>query len=50
MRAFKEFIDLEDNERAGKAKAKQMMHQRHRLAQETAAMMLLVRIFYLKLE
>ncbi|MFN9982624.1 MAG: hypothetical protein ACK53Y_22035, partial [bacterium] len=32
MHAFKEFIDIEDNQRAWKAKITQMTHQRHRLA------------------
>ena len=50
MHAFKEFVDIEDNQRAWKAKETQIAHHRHRLAQESAALMILIRIFYCKLE
>jgi len=32
MHAFKEFVDIEDNQRAWKAKETQIAHHRHRLA------------------
>lgn len=50
VRAFKEFIDLEENQKASCAKTQQIEHQSYRLMQELAALMLLIRIFYVKLE
>ncbi len=50
MRIFKEFIDMEDNERAAEAKEQEINHQKFRLSQELAAMMVLTRVFYIKLE
>lgn len=50
VRSFKEFIDLDDNQRAESAKQQQIQHQEFRLMQELAALMLLIRIFYVKLE
>jgi hypothetical protein len=50
MHAFKELVDIEDNQRAWRAKETQMVHQRHRLSQESAALMILISKFYCKLE
>jgi hypothetical protein len=41
---------MTDNQRAAAAKSQQIQHQGYRLAQELAAMMILVRIFYVKME
>jgi len=50
IRAFKEFIDLEENQRASTAKQQQTAHQSFRMLRELAALMVLTRIFYVKLE
>eukprot|EP00347_Sterkiella_histriomuscorum_P011761 403371198 len=49
-RIFKEFIDLEENNKVAFVKHQQIEHQNFRLAQEMAALQLLIRIFYIKLQ
>lgn len=48
LRAFKEFIDLEDNKKVAKRQASMIKHQELRLMQEVASLMLLVHTYYLK--
>jgi hypothetical protein len=50
LRAFKQFVDMNDNEKAAEEKEQQTSHQGYRLAQELAAMMIITRMFYVKLE
>ncbi|CDW72147.1 UNKNOWN [Stylonychia lemnae] len=49
-RIFKEFIDLEENNKVAMVKQQQIEHQNFRLMQELAALLLLIRVFYIKLE
>ena len=50
IRIFKELIDKEDNKNEADSKKMQKNNQSYRFKQELAAMMLLIRIFYVKLE
>ena len=50
LRVFKEFVDLEDNNKLAHVRIQQKEHQSFRLMQELAALLLLVRVFNIKLE
>ena len=50
IRIFKELIDKEDNKNEADSKKMQKNNQSYRFKQELAAMMLLIRILYVKLE
>ena len=48
LRAFKEFIDLEENRKGANNQQKKISHQDMRLMQEIASLMMLIKTYHLK--